>query len=74
MVPGRGFEPRLKDSESFVLPLDDPGASERNTKVEDFTYFRASDGTGDQPAPGAFECSNCARILPSQGRIVNLLL
>ena len=21
---GRGFEPRLKDSESFVLPLDDP--------------------------------------------------
>gem|GEM_PF-5094835 len=25
MVPGRGFEPRLRDSESLVLPLDDPG-------------------------------------------------
>ena len=25
MVPGRGFEPRLADSESAVLPLDDPG-------------------------------------------------
>ena len=25
MVPGLGFEPRLSDSESDVLPLDDPG-------------------------------------------------
>ncbi len=26
MAPGRGFEPRLADSESAVLPLDDPGS------------------------------------------------
>ena len=25
MAPGRGFEPRLTDPESAVLPLDDPG-------------------------------------------------
>ncbi len=25
MVPGHGFEPWLEDSESSVLPLDDPG-------------------------------------------------
>ncbi len=25
MVPGFGFEPKLADSESAVLPLDDPG-------------------------------------------------
>lgn len=25
MAPGLGFEPRLPDSESGVLPLDDPG-------------------------------------------------
>ena len=24
-VPGLGFEPKLADSESAVLPLDDPG-------------------------------------------------
>ena len=26
-APGRGFEPRLTDPESAVLPLDDPGRS-----------------------------------------------
>ena len=25
MAPGHGFEPRLDDPESPVLPLDDPG-------------------------------------------------
>ena len=25
LVPTRGFEPRFKDSKSFVLPLDDVG-------------------------------------------------
>lgn len=26
LAPGRGFEPRLADPESAVLPLDDPGS------------------------------------------------
>ena len=26
VAPGRGFEPRLADPESAVLPLDDPGS------------------------------------------------
>lgn len=25
LAPGHGFEPRLNESESFVLPLDEPG-------------------------------------------------
>ncbi len=29
VAPGPGFEPGLKDSKSFVLPLDDPGFWER---------------------------------------------
>ncbi len=31
MAGGRGFEPRLAESESTVLPLDDPPS--RNTTV-----------------------------------------
>ena len=27
MAPGHGFEPRLDDPESPVLPLDDPGVT-----------------------------------------------
>ena len=27
MAPGHGFEPRLDDPESPVLPLDDPGTT-----------------------------------------------
>lgn len=37
MVPRRGFEPRLRDSESLVLPLDDLGSAGLN--VQEYTYF-----------------------------------
>ena len=30
LAPGLGLEPRLADSESAVLPLDDPGIDERS--------------------------------------------
>ncbi len=32
IVPGLGFEPKLADSESAVLPLDDPGVPLVSTK------------------------------------------
>ena len=35
MAPGHGFEPRLDDPESPVLPLDDPGRRSRN----DYKYI-----------------------------------
>lgn len=33
MAPGHGFEPRLDDPESPVLPLDDPGISFNNNFI-----------------------------------------
>ncbi len=33
MAPGHGFEPRLDDPESPVLPLDDPGMSFNNNFI-----------------------------------------
>ncbi len=46
LAPGDGFEPPLKEPESFVLPLDDPGLFHqlyyhlkfRNTMVLLLTY------------------------------------
>ncbi len=32
-TPGDGFEPPLKEPESFVLPLDDPGIKEKTPQV-----------------------------------------
>ena len=37
-TPGDGFEPPLKEPESFVLPLDDPGLILHNTNISKFIY------------------------------------